>query len=272
MEARKRIAVAGATGRAGRHVVDLLQARGHDVVAMARSTGVDVVTGNGLADALTGVDVVVDAATGNSPDEQEATAFFTASARNLQEAGEAAGVERIVLVSIIGIDSFSGGSFGGYYVAKQAQERIMRSGPIPVRILRAAQYHEFVAQILDWGRQGDVSYVPRMRTQLVAARTVGQALASLATGPDWGSSSGEILEIAGPRAEALVEMASLLAARRGYPARVEEVSDPSDPDAELYANGTLLPGPNVVLAGPTFAEWLDSDNEPATAGDTTMAA
>jgi uncharacterized protein YbjT (DUF2867 family) len=272
MEARKRIAVAGATGRAGRHVVDLLQARGHDVVAMSRSNGVDLVTGDGLADALTGVDVVVDTATGNSPDEQEATAFFTASARNLQEAGEAAGVKRIVLVSIIGIDSFRGGSFGGYYVAKQAQERIMRSGPIPVRILRAAQFHEFVPQIVEWGRQGDVSYVPRMRTQLVAARTVGQALASLATGPDWEPSSGEILEIAGPRAESLVEMASLLAARRGDPARVEEVSDPSDPDAELYANGTLLPGPNAVLAGPTFAEWLDSDTEPAAAGDTTMAA
>jgi uncharacterized protein YbjT (DUF2867 family) len=268
MDARKRIAVAGATGRAGRHVVDLLEARGHDVVPMSRSNGVDLVTGDGLADALTGIDVVVDAATGNSPDEQEATAFFTASARNLQEAGEAAGVRRIVLVSIIGIDRFS----NGYYVAKQAQERIMRSGPIPVQILRAAQFHEFVAQIVEWGRQGDVSYVPRMRTQLVGARTVAQALAALATGADSESSSGEILEIAGPRAEALVEMASLLAARRGDPARVEEVSDPSDPDAELYANGTLLPGRNAVLAGPTFAEWLDSDNEPATAGDTTMAA
>src|ERR671917_516245 len=94
MESSKRIAVAGATGRVGRHVVDLLEARGHDVVSMSRSTGVDLVTGEGLADALTGVEVVVDAATGNSPDQDEATAFFTASARNLQDAADRAGVAR----------------------------------------------------------------------------------------------------------------------------------------------------------------------------------
>jgi uncharacterized protein YbjT (DUF2867 family) len=267
MEARKRIAVAGATGRVGRHVVDLLEARGHDVVSMSRSTGVDVVTGEGLADALTGVEVVVDAATGSSPDKDEATAFFTASARNLQEAGGRAGVQRMVVVSIIGVDRFS----GGYQAAKMAHERAMLAGPVPTRILRAAQFHEFVEELMTWGRQDDVSYLPRMRTQLVAARTVAQALATLATGAE-SESSGEILEIAGPRAENLVEMASLLAARRGDPARVEEVGVPSDPDGELLANGALLPGPNAVLAGPTFEEWLDSDSEPARPAGTTAAA
>jgi uncharacterized protein YbjT (DUF2867 family) len=262
MEASKRIAVAGATGRVGRHVVELLEARGHDVVAVSRSSGVDLVTGDGLADALTGVEAVVDAATGSSPDKDEATKFFIASARNLQEAGERAGVRQIVVVSIIGADRFS----GGYNVAKVAQEHAMLAGPVPVRILRAAQFHEFVEQLMVWGRQGDVSYVPRMRTQLVAARTVAQALAALATGPESKSSSEEILEIAGPRAEDLVEMARILAARRGEPARVEEVSDPSDPDAELFAHGGLLPGPNATLAGPTFEEWLDWG-----AGDETKA-
>jgi uncharacterized protein YbjT (DUF2867 family) len=247
-----RIAVAGATGRVGRHVVELLEARGHDVVPMSRSTGVDLVTGDGLADALTGVEVIVDAATGSSPHEDEATQFFTASARNLQEAGARAGVKRIVVVSIIGIDGFS----GGYQAAKVAHERAMLAGPIPVRIVRAAQFHEFVEQLVDWGRQGDVSYLPEMRTQLVAARTVAQALAAVATSPE-SESSGDFLEIAGPRAESLVEMASLLAALRGDPGRVEGVSDPSDPDAELLANGTLLPGPDATLAGPTFEEWLD---------------
>ena len=113
MESRMRIAVVGATGRVGRHVVDLLEARGHDVVAMSRSSGVDVVTGEGLADALTGVEVAIDAATGNSPDEDEATRFFTAAARNLQEAGERAGVRRIVVVSIIGIDRSISAASGG---------------------------------------------------------------------------------------------------------------------------------------------------------------
>ena len=266
MEASMRIAVAGATGRVGRHVVDLLEDRGHDVVAMSRASGVDLVTGDGLADALPGVEVVVDAATGNSPDEDEATKFFTAATGNLQEACERAGVRRMVVVSIIGADRFS----GGYQAAKIAHEQAMLAGPVPARVLRAAQFHEFVEELMMWGRQGDVSYVPRMRTQLVAARTVAQALAALATGPESESQTDEILEIAGPRAEDLVEMASLLAARRGDPARVEEVSDQSDPDAELLANGTLLPGPDATLAGPTFEEWLDWSPEngkrtPATA-------
>ena len=262
MEASKRIAVTGATGRVGRHVVDLLEARGHDVVPMSRSTGVDLVTGDGVADALTGVEVVIDTATGSSPDKDDATAFFTAAARNLQEAGERAGVKLIVVVSIIGIDRFS----GGYNAAKVVQERTLQAGQIPVRILRAAQFHEFVEQFVEWGRQGDVSYLPEMRTQLVSARTVAQALVALATGPEWEARPGEILEVAGPRAERLVEVATLLAARRGGPARIEVVSDASDPDAELYANGGLLPGPDATLAGPTFEEWLDWG-----AGDETTA-
>jgi len=98
------------------------------------------------------------------------------------------------------------------------------------------------------------------RTQLVAARTVAQALADLATGPDAapapGSSGAPIVEIAGPREESLVEMARLLVARRGDPVRIEGVSDPADPDRELYETGALLPGPDATLAGPTFEEWL----------------
>jgi uncharacterized protein YbjT (DUF2867 family) len=256
MGAPRRIAVAGATGRVGRHVVELLEAQGHDVVAMSRSSGVDVVSGDGLAEALTGVECIVDAATGSSPEQQAATEFFTAASRNLQEAGERAGVRRIVVVSIIGIDRLS----AGYNAAKLAHERALRSGPIPVRVLRAAQFHEFVEQLVDWGRRGDVSYVPRMRTQLVAARTVAQALAALATGvePAPRPAAEPILEIAGPREESLVEMATLLADRRGDAVRIEGVIDSADPDGALYEAGALLPGPNAVLAGPTFEDWLES--------------
>jgi uncharacterized protein YbjT (DUF2867 family) len=251
-----RIAVAGATGRVGRHLVDILEAQGHDVVAMSRSTGVDLVTGRGLSEALAGVDSVIDAASQPSPDEKAATEFFIASARNLQDAGERAGVQGIVVVSIIGCDRFA----AGYNVAKVAQEQALESGPIPVRVLRAAQFHEFVPQLVDWGRQGEVSRVPKMRTQLVAARTVAEALADLATDPDSipGSNEAPIPEIAGPRVESLVEMATVLAARRGDPARIEGVSDPADPDRELFETDGLLPGPDATLAGPTFEEWLES--------------
>jgi uncharacterized protein YbjT (DUF2867 family) len=249
MNAQTKIAVTGATGRVGRPLVELLEDAGHDVVPISRSNGVDVVTGVGLADALAGVECVIDAATGPSPDQQAATDFFTASARNLNEAGQRAGVQRIVLVSIIGCDRFA----GGYNAAKVVQERALMSGPITVRVLRAAQFHEFVPQLVEWGRRGDVYYVPEFRTQPVAARSVAEALAELAV--DGGP---ELSELAGPRAESLVELAELLAARGGSGARVERVTDPDDPDAELYASGGALPGPGAMLAGPSFEEWLES--------------
>jgi uncharacterized protein YbjT (DUF2867 family) len=260
MQAPTKIAVAGATGRVGHHVVDLLQAGGHDVVAMSRSSGVDLVTGQGLAEALAGVECIIDAASGSSPDEAAATEFFAAAARNLHDVGGRAGVQRMVEVSIIGIDKFA----SGYGAAKLAHEKAMLSGPIPVRILRAAQFHELVPQLVEWGRQGDVAYVQRMRTQSVAARAVAEALVDLATDPTSaapGSTAAPILEIAGPREEDLVDMAARLVARRGDPVRIEGVSDPADPNSEIYETGGLLPGPGTTLAGPTFQEWLDSTSE-----------
>jgi len=253
MQERRKIAVAGATGRVGRHTVEVLEAAGHDVVRMSRSTGVDVVTGEGLSDALAGVDCIVDAASWPSNEQEPATEFFLAASRNLQEEGERAGVQRIVVVSIIGADRFT----TGYIASKVPHEEAMKSGPIPVRILRAAQFHEFVPLFLEWGRQGDVVYVPQMRTQLVAARTVAESLADLVNGSAPAPDSS-IPEIAGPREESLVEIAKLVAARRGDSVRIEAVSDPDDPEQALWASGALLPGPDAVLAGPTFEQWLDS--------------
>jgi uncharacterized protein YbjT (DUF2867 family) len=254
MQHNTRIAVAGATGRVGRHVVDILQSRGYDVVPISRSHGVDVITGEGLDQALTGVETIIDVATGPSPDQQAATEFFTTATHNLQKAGERAGVRRLVVVSIIGIDKFA----GGYNAAKVAHEQAALAGPIPARVVRAAQFHEFVEELMRWGTQGDVSYVWKMRTQLVSARTVAEALVELATAPDSEFDAAETIEVAGPREERLVAAARLLAARRGGSLRVEETSDPSDPDSERYANGAALPGPNALLAGPTFEEWLDA--------------
>jgi uncharacterized protein YbjT (DUF2867 family) len=254
MQQSTKIAVAGATGRVGRHVADILESRGYDVVPISRSQGVDVIAGEGLDQALTGVETIIDVSTGPTPDEQAATEFFTTATRNLQEAGERAGVRRLVVVSIIGIDAFT----GGYNAAKVAQERAALAGPILARIVRAAQFHEFVEQLVQWGTQGDVSYVWNMRTQLVSARTVAEVLVDLATAPDSEFEAHETTEIAGPREERLVEAARLLAERRGGGLRVEELADSSYPDSELYANGAALPGPDAKLAGPTFEEWLDA--------------
>ena len=247
-----RIAVAGATGRVGRHTVDVLHEGGHDAVAISRSNGVDVITGDGLAAALKGVETVIDVTTGPSPEQGPATEFFTTAIRNLEEAGVQAGVHKLVVVSIIGVDK----STAGYGAAKLAHERAALAGPIPARILRAAQFHELVKMLMGWGRQGDVVYLPKMRTQIVAARTVGEELAAVALSDE--PEGARPAEIAGPREEYLPDLGALLAAKRGDPVKIEAVSRPEDPDDVLGENGGLLPGPHAKLAGPTFAEWLNA--------------
>ena len=251
----QKIAVTGATGRVGSPLVETLEQRGHDVVPIARSKGVDVVSGEGLDGALAGTEIIIDTATGPSADQQEATAFFTASARNLQRAGAAAGAKRIVVVSIIGIDKFH----GGYNAAKLEQERTLLEGPLPVRIVRAAQFHEFVDQLIAWTTQDGVAHLPEMRTQLVAARAVAEALADAAEEQE--IKNGRITEIAGPREERLADAAAALVASRGDSIEIREsrgapLAEPGDPDAAAYAEGAVLPNPGAKLAGPSFEEWL----------------
>lgn len=244
-------AVAGATGRLGRHVVDVLNEQGHRVVPMSRATGVDVVTGDGLAEALTGADVVIDVASWHASEQEAATDFFRTSARNLHEFGRRAGVARIAMASIIGVDKAT----AGFLAAKKAHEEILLAGPLPVRILRAAQFHEFVGQLLDW-QPGDVARIPALPAQLVACRTVAEALVDLATASDAPAAGTPIPEIAGPREEILAEAARLLGARRGV--TVVETDGSGMPDAGTAAKGGFLPGPHAELAGPTFQEWLDA--------------
>jgi len=251
----QRIAVTGATGRLGSHLVGILEHRGHEVIPIARSTGVDVVTGEGLEKALAEVETIIDAASGPSPDQESATEFFTASARNVQRAGAAAGARRIVVVSIIGIDKFR----GGYNAAKMAQERALLEGPLPVRIIRAAQFHEFVEPLVGWTITDGVAHVPEMQTQLVAARVVAETLADAAEEPE--IENGRITEVAGPRAERLADVAAALIASRGDSVEISETREsvlvPSgDPDAAAYADGAALPTPGAKLAGPSFEEWL----------------
>ena len=251
------IAVTGATGRVGAHLVEILAQRGHGVIPIARSKGVDVVSGEGLDEALAGAEIIIDTATGPSPKE-EATAFFTASARNLQRAGAAAGAKRIVLVSIIGIDKFH-----GYNAAKMAQEQALLEGPLPVRIVRAAQFHEFVEPLVGWTIQDGVANVPEMRTQLVAARAVADALADAAEEPE--IENGRITEVAGPREERLAGAAAAFFASRGDSVEVREsrgglLADPGDPDAAAYADGAALPNPGANSPAPQL-RGLAGDGE-----------
>jgi uncharacterized protein YbjT (DUF2867 family) len=263
-----KIAVAGATGRLGRHVVDVLSAAGHEVIPISRSVGVDVITGDGLAEAVKDAHAIIDVTAGPNSEQRHATEFFTSAARNLQQAGERAGVVRYVVVSIIGIQKAA----GGYGSAKLAHEQAVLAGPVPARILRVAQFHELVGVLMEMGRQGDVIYLPEMRTQIVAARTVAEALAAMATSPQAAfaaaraaeSAGPPIPELAGPVEENLASLARLVVARRGDQVRIEEVKA-ADPDSEAAADGSLLPGPHAKLAGPTFEEWLATPPDIASA-------
>jgi uncharacterized protein YbjT (DUF2867 family) len=241
-----KIAVAGATGRVGRHVVEVAEERGHEVVRIARSTGVDVITAAGLADALEGADVVIDVSTAPTPDG--ATEFFTTSTRNLHQYSEQAGVRRIVVVSIVGIDNFT----SGYSHAKLVHEKLMLAGPVPVTIVRATQFFEFVAQLIEWGSQGgDTIGVPAGPTQAIAARSAAEALVDAAENP-----SDAVVNVAGPQEESMVDLARLYAAHKGITAQIVNGNDPSDPDSPLYESGELLPPPDARILGPTFKSWL----------------
>jgi hypothetical protein len=176
---------------------------------------------------------------------------------------------RYVVVSIIGIEK----SAGGYGSAKLAHEQAVLAGPVPARILRVAQFHELVGVLMDMGRRGDVIYLPEMRTQIIAARTVAKALAAMATSPEAqfaaaraAESAGvPIPELAGPRGGNLARLARLVAARRGDPIRIEEVRA-ADPDSAAAADGSLLPGPHAKLAGPTSEEWLTTQPDSGSTG------
>jgi uncharacterized protein YbjT (DUF2867 family) len=261
-----KIAVAGATGRLGRHVVDVLGPAGHEVVPISRSAGVDVITGDGLADALKGADAIIDVIAGPSSEQRAATEFFTTAARNLQQAGERAGVARYVVVSIVGIEK----STGGYGSAKLAHEQAVLAGPVPARILRVAQFHELVGVLMDMGRQGDVIYLPQMRTQIIAARTVAGALAAMATSPQAEFAAARAAEAAGAPVPELAGRSGTSPAwpggrgRRGDQVRIEEVKG-ADPDSLAAADGSLLPGPHARLAGPTFEDWLTTQPDSASA-------
>ncbi|GAA1778886.1 SDR family oxidoreductase [Agromyces lapidis] len=244
-----RIAVAGGTGTVGRHVVDVAREHGHVVVILARSAGVDLISGDGLAEALAGVDAVVDTANIASIDREAAERFFTTSSRNLLAAEARAGVRHHVLLSIVGIDAAP----YGYYEAKLAQERVVEQGAVPWTILRATQFHEFAGQMAGRLRVAGVQLAPRMRTQPVAAREVGERLVELAEHP----ATGRARELAGPREEQLAEMVRRLVRAEGRRGPVLPIALPFKGMSEMR-HGAVLPGPEAMLGRQSFDEWLAS--------------
>lgn len=241
-----RVAVAGGTGLVGRYVVEELAAAGHEPVVLARSRGVDLVTGAGLDAAMKGVQAVIDVSNLTTTSAKKSIAFFDVVSRHLLDAGARAGVGHHVALSIVGIDRVG----MGYYQGKLRQEEVVRGGPTPWTVLRATQFHEFAQQILD-RVPGPLAIMPRMRTQPVAAREVAQHLVQLALAPPQGMAP----DLAGPRVEQLVDMARRLLRARHQHRLLLPVRLPGATGAAMTGDGQLPTGPGS-RGRQTFDEWL----------------
>lgn len=242
-----RIAIAGGTGTVGRHAVDAARERGHEVVVLTRGNGVDLVSGDGLADALRGVDAVIDASNINSLSAKKSTAFFTTVTRNLLAAEQSAGVRHHVALSIVGIDKAP----YDYYAGKLAHEQAVEAGDVPWTIQRAMQFHEFAGQLLKGLSIAGMHLAPRIRTQPIAAREVGERLVALAEARP----AGHVPDFAGPRQERLEDMIRRLAHATGVKGPIIPVSLPIKQFGAMK-RGETLPGPDAILGRQTFDEWV----------------
>jgi uncharacterized protein YbjT (DUF2867 family) len=224
-----KVVVIGATGRAGRAIVSRLTADRHDVVRASRATGVDALTGEGLADALAGADVVVDAASAPVSDDAGPLRFFVDSTRTLLAAEQDAGVRHHIAVGIVGADRVPGSA---YMRGKVAQEAEIEAGPIPYTIFRVTQFFEFLPQMTNWGAEGDRVRLTTGLSQPVAAREMAATVAELVTCRP----VGRLVELGGPQALGVDTWARRLFAATGDPRTV--VSDPRAPyaGAELHGN------------------------------------
>ncbi|GAA4960430.1 uncharacterized protein YbjT (DUF2867 family) [Nonomuraea thailandensis] len=242
-----RIAVAGATGNIGALTATALERDGHDVVRISRSLGVDLVTGEGLDAALTGVDAVVDAVNGQGATREETVAYFADTTRNLLAAEERAGVRHHVLLSIVGVHRVEGNA---HYAGKREQERLVEAGPVPWTIVPATQFHDFAAMVSSWTEQDGVATIAPLLVQPIAPADVAGVLAEIAVGDP----KGRYADVAGPEPQDLVDMA-----RRTHQARGREVRLVPTWSALFgteMAGDALLPGEGARLAPTTFEEWL----------------
>jgi uncharacterized protein YbjT (DUF2867 family) len=249
-----KIVVIGGTGLIGRRVVELLSERGHDAVAASPSTGVDTLTGEGLAAALEGADAVVDTANAPSFEDGPVLEFFQRSTGNVVAAEKDAGVRHHVALSIVGADRMPD---IGYMRAKVAQERIVRESGVPFTIVRATQFFEFIGALADGATQGDTTVLSDVLMQPIAAADVSAALAEVAVSDP----ANDVIELAGPEPLRLDELARRLLAARGDARTVV-----TDPDAGYYGgtvdDRSLTPGNDPAISDHRFgtteySRWLE---------------
>ncbi|MFG3658664.1 SDR family oxidoreductase [Streptomyces sp. NPDC047706] len=241
-----KVTVLGGSGRVGSQVGERLRAAGHEVVSASLSTGVDVIAGKGLEEALQGADVVVNLI--NSPAfDDSSIEFFETAMNNVVRAADAAGVRHHVIASIVGVDQVPQLA---YYRAKSLQENLLREGPTPFTIVRATQFYEFVEAIMSWTTEGDSVHLPSTPVQPMAAADVAAAVTKAASeAPLRG-----IRNVAGPQVYALDELGRITLAARSNGRQVV-----TDEEAGMFAvvSGDVLTAPEgAELASTRYEDWL----------------
>ena len=248
MNKKMKIVVVGGTGLIGKKVVSNLLQRGHEVVAASPSSGVNTITGEGLADALVGAQVVVDVANAPVWEDKAVLEFFETSGRNLLAAEAVAGVGHHVALSVVGTERLL---TSGYFRAKLAQESLIKASPVPYTIVRATQFFEFVGGIAQAATQGQTVRVPAALMQPIVSDDVANAVADLALAQPLNG----IVELAGPEPIRQDEFVRQFLSATGDPRTV--VTDTSALYFGIALNDqSLTPGDNPILGRTHFAEWL----------------
>jgi uncharacterized protein YbjT (DUF2867 family) len=243
-----KIVVIGGTGLIGSKLVEKLHAAGHEPLAASPDTGVNSITGDGLAGALEGAQVVVDVANAPVWDDAAVMDFFQTSTRNILAAEAAAGVKHHVALSIVGADRLPQ---SGYFRAKVAQEEMVKKGPVPYTIVRATQFFEFIKAIADSGSTGEVIHLAPVFIQPESADDVAATLAEVAVSEPMDG----IVELAGPEQFRLDELA-----RRVLWAYKDERLVEADAHARYFGaeldEHSLTPGSDARIAPTRFEDWL----------------
>ena len=243
-----KIVILGGTGLIGSKVVNLLRADGHEVIAASPSQGINSITGEGLTEALTGAQVVVDVTNSPSFEDKAVLEFFETSTRNVLAVEAKTGVGHHVAISIVGTDQLPA---SGYLRAKVAQEKLIKASSIPYTIVRATQFFEFVEKIADISTESNKVRLPPALFQPMAADDVASALAGIAMS----SPVNGTVEIGGPEQFRLDELI-----RRDLAARQDPREVISDPRGRYYgiavSERTLVPNDDARLGETRFEDWL----------------
>jgi uncharacterized protein YbjT (DUF2867 family) len=243
-----RIVVIGGSGLIGSKLVEKLRQAGHDALAASPDSGVDTLTGEGLAEAVAGAEVVVDVSNAPAWDDAAVLEFFQTSTRNLLAAEVAADVSHHVALSVVGTDRLPD---SGYFRAKLAQEEMLKAGPVPYTIVRATQFFEFIGRIADSNTDGDTVRVPPVQVQPEAADDVAAALAVAAVGAPVNGT----VELAGPERFRFDELTRRLLNANGDARRVT-----ADRRARYFGatldDRSLIPGDDASIAPTRFEDWL----------------